>query len=787
MNLYLKHGKKLSTVTSIYLKDLHIPAVGTVEIDHTVEPAIWFKSLIIDSMYIDCDSRNVFWREKSQDDNTESELEESSPFVPRMTRAIYDDGDCEDFELFDAVVNLLKAVERKTFSEGQRAQEILRILHLYILPELVLKTRDVTLLQDALEMVEGQIATTSENILSKNRGICLTENSLKAQRDKLFTLNNFESEAYLKTCNVDFLGELLYDVERDSESLNCDLLSQQSEVDRLREAVTDEGKDKLQRVRQARDEIFVSIQRYQAIRETIKNVTVRARSKNSKRKKCQQNVFHEIYLELKGRLLKEKQSVKIFCEQKLKMASVREAIVQVRDELLQKGESYGFQTSREGHGTSTDVLELNNNKPSKWQTVEDKVKTIVQDGTSGPSMAFKSFCESINTKMTALVKEHDFFHLPYDPSKENGMANGDSDEFVNISYTEALVDKQESNFHVKEGRISSEYRPYTHTIKEDILRHIKEQSRWLIDSLEMESYTEKGNLSIELPQKVWVCYESQLYNQIMTPLSQLYCLSYVDFASKLKEFIANKSLLELGIDEPWLNDEISAPPVAIKQKFHEHEDQEVSMTLKCSSLKSGLSLTLGRMTLNELYQSAEKDCDDIPDLWYCPLDDDVFGCDMQSLENVSRSSIISIATGQKSTRSSIIVEIETVAEVLEPACHALEHCVQATSVVEKMKSITKGYRLVNSAVCRLKSMHRRDSVDSMVCCDEIISASIVLLTLLRKEEFAQIYSNLNLMIDLMPSFLTGSVHDCSLTNFYSAYQYLFDKQVSLSRVSNISR
>jgi hypothetical protein len=53
----------------------------------------------------------------------------------------------------------------KTFSEVQRAQEILRILHLYILPALVLKTRDVTLLQDALEMVEGQIATTSKNIL----------------------------------------------------------------------------------------------------------------------------------------------------------------------------------------------------------------------------------------------------------------------------------------------------------------------------------------------------------------------------------------------------------------------------------------------------------------------------------------------------------------------------------------------------------------------------------------------------------------------------------------------
>ena len=96
----------------------------------------------------------------------------------------------------------------------------------------------------------------------------------------------------------------------------------------------------------------------------------------------------------------------------------------------------------------------------------------------------------------------------------------------------------------------------------------------------MESYTEKGKLSIELSQKVWACYESQLYTQIMTPLSQLYYLFYVDFASKLKEFIAKKSLIELGIDEPWLNDEMPTPPVAIKQKFHEHE--EVSMALKDS-------------------------------------------------------------------------------------------------------------------------------------------------------------------------------------------------------------
>jgi hypothetical protein len=47
----------------------------------------------------------------------------------------------------------------------------------------------------------------------------------------------------------------------------------------------------------------------EAIRETIKNVTVRAPSK--KHNKRPHNHYHEKYLELKGRLLKEKQSVKI--------------------------------------------------------------------------------------------------------------------------------------------------------------------------------------------------------------------------------------------------------------------------------------------------------------------------------------------------------------------------------------------------------------------------------------------------------------------------------------------
>ncbi|CAC5424148.1 unnamed protein product [Mytilus coruscus] len=789
MYLYLQHGKKLSSISGIHLKDFHTPAVEQIEIDLTVEPAIWFKTLIINSVLIECDVRNVYWREKCTHGESETEFDtESTRVVPRMTRAVYDEGDCEDFELFDSVVKLLNKVESKSLSEEQRAQEILRILHLYVLPEIVLKLQDVALLQDALENVEHSIGIISEDIQRKDRGICLTENSLKTQRDKLFSLDNFESEKYLITCNDNFLREVLVDVERDIESMNYELESRQAEVERIRDAVTDEGKENLQKIRNVRDEIFISVQKYQSVRETIKNVTVRE-NRSKRRSKVTPNVFHEIYLELKGRLLKEKKIVKNCCDQKLKIASVREAIMQVRDELLQRGESYGFQTSREGPGTSTDVLETSDEKPSKWQTVEDKVKSTLFDGSSGPALAFKSFCDSVTTKITAFMKENEFFLNSRDPDETCIKGKGeDDDEFVNISYLDSIAIQHSQTI---DNRISSGYRPFTNAIKEDILKHIEEQSKWLMTTMDIDTYMEKGKLlNVELPHKVWICYEVQLYGQIMNPLAQLYRESYSDVANKLYEFLLKKSLLELGIDEPWLNEEcIESQP----DRFESNRGA-CAVAKKGASLKSGLSITLGRMTLDELYQSAKNDCQDIPSFIDCPLDDernsDVFYDQEESESNPSslfENGLEKRSDINENDRASLYAKVSgeqpTINEVLQPAGKELEHCIETAAVVEKLKCMTRAYRLVNRKVTKLKSRKRPSSIESMVCCDEILSASIVLLTLLRKENFIQLYSHLNLLIDLMPSFLTGSVHDCSLTNFYSSFQYLFDKMVSVNRVS----
>lgn len=791
MNLFFKHGKKISSLSNILLKDFHVPAVGAIEINQEVEPAIWFKTLIIDSIYVDCDVRNIFWREKSAcSSESSNELDlESTRLVPRMTRAVYDEGDCcEDFELFDAVIKLLVKFENKSFSEKERAQEILRILHLYVLPEIVLKVGDVALLREALDDVELRLSRLSDDIQRKDRGIYLTETSLRNQRDKLFISEDFESESHLSSCNVDFLREILCDLERDIESFNYELEAKQTEVDKLRNAVTDEGKQNLHKIRMERDRLVDVIEMNQRVRESIKNVTVR-NGRPKRRKKVKPNVFHEIYLELKGRLGNEKRLVKLCCDQKLKITSVREAISEVCEELLHNGESCGFVRSLESVGLSTDVLGPQTTiKPSNWQTVEDKVKSVLYDSPSGPSDAFRSFCDSIKTKISAFLIENELFTKSKDREETRVKGQDDSDEFVNISYLESITLQHEEKGESIDfdSRISSGYRPFTHAIKDDILKHIEDQSNWLLRSIEVESYKEKGKVvNIELPHKIWMCYESHLYNQIFKPLSDLYYMSYVDVARRLYDFVSRQELHDLEIDEPWLNDDYTPTDTERLHNSGKHE-----FAKKAASIKSGLSITLGRMTLDELYQSAKKDCEDISSFVDCPFDTDDADSDASSegdrlsplntdirVNGVVNSSLSDVEIG-------IVEEFPKVKDILHPACLELENCIQTAPVIEKMKHLTKTYKLVNKTVAKLKKRRRHSSIDSMVCCDEILSASIVLLTLINGDQFVQLYAHLNLMIDLMPSFLTGSLHDCSLTNFYSAFQFLIDKQtVSVNRVS----
>lgn len=60
MYVYLRNEGQIVRVPSVTLKDCHRPSVGTY-VEERIEPALWYKVLILDSIYIDCDNRVIYW------------------------------------------------------------------------------------------------------------------------------------------------------------------------------------------------------------------------------------------------------------------------------------------------------------------------------------------------------------------------------------------------------------------------------------------------------------------------------------------------------------------------------------------------------------------------------------------------------------------------------------------------------------------------------------------------------------------------------------------------------
>lgn len=62
MYLYLKYNNHVTRVSNIYLERGLNPIVGTY-IQEGVDPSLWFKALVLDSVFVDCDidQRQIYW------------------------------------------------------------------------------------------------------------------------------------------------------------------------------------------------------------------------------------------------------------------------------------------------------------------------------------------------------------------------------------------------------------------------------------------------------------------------------------------------------------------------------------------------------------------------------------------------------------------------------------------------------------------------------------------------------------------------------------------------------
>lgn len=734
MDLVLKYQDKTCTFSDIVLRDFNVPVVNEVELDFQIEPAIWFKSLIIESIVIDCNIRNVFWQSKRHG---------CSGSCPPMAKSIFDDTRLDECELFNSVINLVKTFEKKTSKTDLLSREILRILHVHVFPAIILQKEDHENLREALSVVEKQILQIGEQMMSKDKEILESEIVLHEQRESLFKTENFEDKKYLEKCSEKFLKEILDDTNRDIRVLTEKLITFQSRVDMTGNPVTDDAKMNLLEWRKTRDEVQSTILKLQCIRESVnKNVT----NRKKKKKKVVSNLVHETYIELKEKFRCDKCVIEHLFDRKVKTTSVREAIIQACNDLLTSGETTGCEIYRSGTIVSTDILRCSN-KPSKWLTLTDRIIPLLTNKCE-ISEIYKHFFTNTVKKITDFLSEGAIFdrkrddNIPFfidstdytiPPRKEKPMQKGNAYENV----------RQEENIS------DSPHLGFTSMLKEYITQHIYEQCQSLVRLLSMENCSDKKTQGSHISTNtVWIEYELQLYLHLIEPLSTLYEYIYQEKATEMFSFISSKSLEDLGVQELWFRgttvDNTECNSLACEPIRNKCFETNVAIV----STNSGSTFTLSKL---------------------CENDEDL-RCFFDISSNENTPVPVDLSNTKEDIPNGKLKTDEGVAAGFKPVSRELDNMIRSKSIMGKLRSITRANRMTSECVTQNKAKYCCISDDNAINAEDMLTGTICALSILDRLMFKQVFAHVHLVNDLIPPFMMGSIQDWSLTNFYCAFQ-----------------
>ena len=289
----------------------------------------------MDAVYIDCNDRDVRWTRLADGDRTQVKCQRFFPDHAQQLHSIdvYDFDPTKDEFLDRSVEVMSEYITQKTTKQERFKLDVVRLMHCYILPLLQFDQQDAFALENLLSYIENQHEHMELTLLTKTEELQRTENVLQKQREKCLLNEQFDSEKYVWSCKREFLAAFLCHVEKDINSVSLEMDQLSEHITSLKKTLKENGSDKYEQTlaqhRESRDKVFEWLVKLQIVRETIKNVTCRPiRTKKNKYKKIKinENVLHNIYIELDNRIKQQKDNIQSLIMKKVRMSSVREAV-----------------------------------------------------------------------------------------------------------------------------------------------------------------------------------------------------------------------------------------------------------------------------------------------------------------------------------------------------------------------------------------------------------------------------------------------------------------------------
>ena len=471
MELFIRADDIFMEIHKVSLKEGHIPMIG----DHLpgflnenmygycnssqIEPAVWFKVTVVDSISIDCSKRSIIWNsdsalpEKVHDSDSEGEnsIEKTGQKEGlkrqgrrrKVSESMYIGGEFYGFDsdlddLFEtlqqAVLNFASSmITREAFNEI-----VMRMLHCHVLPVIKLTAEDIPRMTQILASQEAFIQQVDEEIILKNKQADQVMSAMERQREKFIKdfirVSNGKSTLTHagKHCPSKFAEVLLSDVEGDITTLYEKLDNLQKEVEDAKIASSHScskhgdsmasGPDVdyckiLQEKRLERDCCHQEYEKLLHARENLRVFVIESkrishnlsfRESFLKSFKSHQepptDPIHNVYLGIANKLADVKDEARLLVQKKVMIISVKEAIRHTLQELKQHQESLGYEISRPYGPRPTDVLRRSS-KPREWLTLSERVAQLVEDGNKWIHNEHTTFCKQVTDRCKAAVFE----------------------------------------------------------------------------------------------------------------------------------------------------------------------------------------------------------------------------------------------------------------------------------------------------------------------------------------------------------------------------------------------
>lgn len=548
MYVYLRYGKHIKRFQDVELVDCVEPQVDGITVEGT-DPAVWFKVLFMDSILVDYDDREVYWNKETvveatdihwtQDDDLS--VENVLPFYQNKGKMF--NGGCYDFDVcVDELFDTARLITDEAADTGDEKQEevlkqsLLRLLHVFILPKIMLNTNDLKDLKSILTTVERHQKDLETIIANKDKQRNSAEKSLEKQRRHLLTQQEFSSENFVSSCNNEFLKEFLKHLQNDVLSANKQFVEFDETIRPLRNSQTESDLVTLKAIRDKRETTFTVLNEAVMARETIKNVIVRKKHINNdemlESKETAVHPKHMIYMETACRYQNVSDELKKLSDKLHGLQTVKKAIIKTMSEIDGHGQSTGHQPA---------VIEPRQRRESvsdDWLSLSNKVDNLISAKPLGFKNKHKKFCKTTITKCQKLFEGSKLSSSCKPQGKDKKCEVG-----RNMNLSDAIMHEYGNKPNVA-----------VETISKEIIQHTSDMA----ESLAVEMFKRPvSEIRPSVLENIYICYEIHVSKDLMPVLHQLYENSYKQQCESLSRWISQKKLSDSLIEKVDPNQEQS--------------------------------------------------------------------------------------------------------------------------------------------------------------------------------------------------------------------------------------